>query len=97
MAGDSIARSLYAALLRIFDDDESSDSRRVAYGHQSFEYKLPGDIRASFFWAPYTANVTEQIRAWCAVMAEVMSCGWTLSLACRATVPLVKTQVYVQA
>ena len=64
MAGDSIARSLYAALLRLFDDDASSDSRRVAYGHQSFEYTLPGNIRASFVWAPYTANVTEHIRTW---------------------------------
>ena len=68
MAGDSIARSLYAALLRLFDDDETSDTRRVAYGHQSFEYTLPGDIRASFIWAPYTANVTEQLRTWCDVV-----------------------------
>ena len=65
MAGDSIARSLYAALLRLFDDDDSPHNRRVAYGHQSFEYTLPGAIRASFIWAPYTANVTAQIQTWC--------------------------------
>ena len=74
MAGDSIARSLYAALLRIFDDDESSGTRRVAYGHQSFEYTLPGAIRASFVWAPYTANVTDQINAWCATTTGICPC-----------------------
>ena len=96
MAGDSIARSLYASLLRMFDDDDSSEVRRVAYGHQSFEYTLPGDIRASFIWAPYTANVTEHIKSWCAAdtrsdllsvercfFSVVSGCCWLLHMQAR--------------
>ena len=36
----------------------------VVKGHQDFEYVLPGRIRASFLWAPYTSNATAQLNEW---------------------------------
>ena len=36
----------------------------VVYGHRDFEYMLPSQIRASFLWAPYLANVTEHMQRW---------------------------------
>lgn len=41
-----------------------ADSRRVVYGHQDFEYELPGSTRASFLWRPYMANLTAQMHNW---------------------------------
>ena len=37
------------------------------YGHQSFEFQLPGNTRASFLWAPYTANISQHLHEWCAM------------------------------
>lgn len=37
------------------------------YGHRSFQFQLPGHIRASFTWAPYAANVTAHMQGWCAL------------------------------
>ena len=37
----------------------------MVYGHQSFQFQLPGDIRASFVWAPYAANITDLVGEWC--------------------------------
>lgn len=60
MAGDSITRFLFAALLRLLADDDE----QIVFGHRDFEYTLPGNIRASFIWAPYTANITSRITQW---------------------------------
>ena len=41
--------------------------QQVVYGHRDFEYMLPGNIRATFFWAPYAANLTTMYTNWCAL------------------------------
>ena len=38
--------------------------QQVVYGHRDFEYMLPGNIRASFIWAPYAANLTTMYTNW---------------------------------
>ena len=35
------------------------------FGHQDFEYVLPGNIKATFLWAPYGTNLTAHFKAWC--------------------------------
>lgn len=42
-----------------------AEARHVVTGHQSFQFQLPGGVRASFTWAPYAANITEYIQGWC--------------------------------
>lgn len=61
MTGDSITRFMFAALLRLLAKDEE---QKIVFGHQDFEYTLPGNVRASFIWAPYTVNVTSRIKQW---------------------------------
>ncbi|KAL3149930.1 hypothetical protein ABBQ38_013293 [Trebouxia sp. C0009 RCD-2024] len=61
MAGDSITRFMFAALLRLLAQD---DEQKIVFGHQDFQYTLPGNVRASFIWAPYTVNVTSHIQKW---------------------------------
>lgn len=59
--GDSVARLLYAALLR------STGTPGLGVGgkaHRSFDHALPHGARASFIWAPYADNVTTQLIAW---------------------------------
>ena len=41
------------------------------YGHRDFEYMLPSQIRASFLWAPYLANITEHMQRWYAPLIIV--------------------------
>ncbi len=36
----------------------------MVYGHRDFEYMLPGNVRASFIWAPYAANLTTMYTNW---------------------------------
>lgn len=38
--------------------------QQVVYGHRDFEYMLPGNVRASFIWAPYAANLTTMYTNW---------------------------------
>jgi hypothetical protein len=61
MAGDSIARLAFGALLRHLSID---GTQQMVFGHQDFEYELPCGIRASFFWAPYADNVTSLVEGW---------------------------------
>ncbi|CAL5218696.1 g407 [Coccomyxa viridis] len=61
VAGDSIARFFFAALLRLLSGD---GKQQVVYGHRDFEYMLPGNVRASFIWAPYAANLTTMYTNW---------------------------------
>ncbi len=37
---------------------------QVVYGHQDFEYMLPGNIRATFLWAPYATNLSYLVDTW---------------------------------
>ena len=96
VAGDSIGRFFFAALLRMLSDSGVLASRRdllgcshsrpkrsqdldmllladwewcadehtVIFGHRDFEYNLPGNIRASFIWAPYASNLTAHLGNW---------------------------------
>lgn len=41
-----------------------AEKQRIVFGHQDFEYSLPGDIQASFLWAPYTVNLTSHLTKW---------------------------------
>lgn len=61
VAGDSIGRFFFAALLRLLSD---TDEQKIVYGHQDFEYMLPGKIKASFLWAPYAENLTSHLYGW---------------------------------
>mmetsp|Transcript_46244 Transcript_46244/g.117063 ORF Transcript_46244/g.117063 Transcript_46244/m.117063 type:complete len:378 (+) Transcript_46244:446-1579(+) len=61
VAGDSVTRLAFGALLRRLASDSS---QQVVFGHQDFEYTLPCGIRASFFWAPYADNVTALVEQW---------------------------------
>lgn len=61
MAGDSIARLAFGALLRHLSND---GTQQMVFGHQDFEYELPCGIRASFFWAPYADNVSSLVEGW---------------------------------
>ena len=45
------------------------------YGHRSFQFQLPGHIRASFTWAPYAANVTAHMQGWCALPPPSACCA----------------------
>lgn len=38
----------------------------MVFGHQDFEYELPGGIQASFFWVPYANNLTTLVDRWAA-------------------------------
>eukprot|EP00884_Botryococcus_braunii_P005898 jgi/Botrbrau1/15309/Bobra.0319s0001.1 len=60
IAGDSIARYFYAALLRAL----ANGDHQVVYGHQDFEYVLTGNIRATFLWAPYATNLSSLVDTW---------------------------------
>lgn len=42
----------------------TADEQKIVFGHQDFQYTLPGNVRASFIWAPYTVNVTSHIQKW---------------------------------
>ena len=42
--------------------------QQVVYGHRDFEYMLPGNVRASFIWAPYAANLTTMYTNWYALI-----------------------------
>jgi len=65
------------------------------FGHQNFEYVLPGNIRATFLWAPYGANLTAHFRAWCAAQPVLFwprlrgyaaaSAAWPLAHRVRGT------------
>ena len=39
-------------------------SQQVVYGHRDFEYMLPDNIKATFIWAPYAANLTSVYTNW---------------------------------
>ena len=41
-----------------------AEKQQVVYGHRDFEFTLPNDIRASFIWAPYAANLTSMYTNW---------------------------------
>ena len=41
-----------------------AEKQQVVYGHRNFEFTLPNDIRASFIWAPYAANLTSMYSNW---------------------------------
>jgi len=60
-AGDSVARLLYAAALRLLSRD---GSEMILHRHQSFEYWLDCGVRASFLWAPYATNLTSLLQRW---------------------------------
>ncbi|KAK9832424.1 hypothetical protein WJX74_009685 [Apatococcus lobatus] len=76
VAGDSITRFFYAALLRALTDDES---QQVVFGHQDFEHDLDDNVRLTFRWAPYAENLTHILQAWTAhseaPTSVVMSAG----------------------
>jgi len=63
VVGDSIGRNLFAAFVRLVADEGNYP---VVKGHQDFEYDLPGSIKASFIWAPYSGNATAQLNDWVA-------------------------------
>lgn len=44
--------------------------QQVVYGHRDFAYMLPGNIRASFIWAPYAANLTTMYTNWYAFATQ---------------------------
>jgi len=46
-------------------------AQQIVFGHQNFEYVLPGNIRATFLWAPYGANLTAHFREWCAARPDL--------------------------
>jgi hypothetical protein len=102
VAGDSIARFFFAALLRLASHDREhrqlpacsricsltgaaaccsvfydtvdhvtdriscvfTAALEIVYGHRDFEYMLPNNIRATFKWAPYIANLTVLFSNW---------------------------------
>lgn len=64
--GDSVARSMHAALLRL----AGSADQQVALYHSDFEHALPGGGRASFFWRPLPANATALLSSWAAAQAQ---------------------------
>ncbi|KAK9808799.1 hypothetical protein WJX72_003900 [[Myrmecia] bisecta] len=59
VAGDSITRFFFASLLRLLGSTE-----QVVFGHRDFEYTLGGNIRATFAWAPYAANISGLLSTW---------------------------------
>ncbi|KAK9825359.1 hypothetical protein WJX81_003344 [Elliptochloris bilobata] len=61
VAGDSIGRFFFAALLRLLSDNPA---QQIVFGHRDFEYVLPGSIKATFLWAPYAPNLTAHFKAW---------------------------------
>ncbi|KAL4439864.1 hypothetical protein ABPG75_002865 [Micractinium tetrahymenae] len=53
-AGDSIARNLYGAALRLL----GQPGQDIVVGHADFQHELEGGISLQFFWAPYPQNLT---------------------------------------
>ena len=50
--------------------------QQVVYGHRDFEYMLPGNVRASFIWAPYAANLTTMYTNWYAHAKSPCMISW---------------------
>lgn len=42
----------------------NADDQRIVFGHQNFEYDLPENVKATFVWAPYAANLTGHLQKW---------------------------------
>ncbi|KAK9784750.1 hypothetical protein WJX73_000604 [Symbiochloris irregularis] len=76
VAGDSIGRFFFAALLRLLSD---SGEYQIVVGHRDFEYSFPGGTRATFLWAPYATNLTAHLHTWEQAKRApdflVLSCG----------------------
>ncbi|PRW33305.1 hypothetical protein C2E21_7895 [Chlorella sorokiniana] len=66
-AGDSIARNLYGATLRLL----GTPGQDIVVGHQDFAHELEGGISLQFFWAPYPANLTAVLGRLATGQAEV--------------------------
>mmetsp|Transcript_1538 Transcript_1538/g.4445 ORF Transcript_1538/g.4445 Transcript_1538/m.4445 type:complete len:394 (+) Transcript_1538:507-1688(+) len=77
VAGDSVTRFAFGALLRLLSSDSS---QQMVFGHQDFEYSLPCGIRASFHWTPYANNITRLVRRWVSagVSPDVLLTGTAL-------------------
>lgn len=39
-------------------------NQTIQKAHSNFEHVLPNNIKASFFWAPYTENMTSVLSEW---------------------------------
>ncbi|KAI3431801.1 hypothetical protein D9Q98_010554 [Chlorella vulgaris] len=70
-AGDSIARNLYAAMLRLLGDPAQS----IVVGHADFQHELEGSIMLQFYWAPYPANLTALLTRQLALEGKVAAAG----------------------
>ena len=66
VVGDSVARYLYAALLRAAAEDPHGWNMTGGTKHRDWEHRLVGGGRASFTWAPYAWNITRVLRTWAA-------------------------------
>ncbi|PSC69208.1 hypothetical protein C2E20_7231 [Micractinium conductrix] len=53
-AGDSVARHLYGATLRLLGEP----GQGIVVGHADFQHELEGGIVLQFFWAPFPSNLT---------------------------------------
>lgn len=60
--GDSVVRLLFGSLIGLLGSD--GEERPLVYGHQDFQYSLPGGVDTTFRWAPYPNNVTDLLNHW---------------------------------
>ena len=74
MAGDSVVRYVFAAVLRALAPGPGG-APPVVVGHRDFEYVFPCGTRASFFWRPYAANVSDLLSEFAAGAAERGAAG----------------------
>jgi hypothetical protein len=61
--GDSITRLLYTSLHQLLvSSSEKKPLTSRKHGDMSFE--APGHLRVLFYWRPYAANLTMEVREW---------------------------------
>lgn len=78
----------------------SAEEQQIVFGHQDFEYMLPGSVRASFIWAPYTANLTSHIQQWyasAACLSWLRNSALQLKHGPKATLSQCHVATYLQA